>query len=410
MDRNKELFNKYFEDWSDGTNQDEIQHNLKNKGYKYDPLLDDYKKDNRELECTSLLGKKYKLYGYNNCEIIEPYIVDNVKKIYRCILLSDFKDINHERIFIYKKKFICNYINGILYFFNRKQFIRNAGIYIVDDLEPLSTDRFTKLYFSPNGALFVSNPGFYDFYDIDDEKSIDDILSTYYNVVMLKHLKCYSTNAKIYFENKSKELYKNVSSVYKKSSENEEKRIKDFEYFLLPTYPEYIEFCEKVLPKDFFYKQIKKVREVWKNIKNNIWINYQFENNNIANSEDFIQGEDYSFLIFNLIKAFEFLLYRIINIANIKLPGDKDIDDRIMLDSMIKLIKENKDKLLRQEIQNYIDDEKYDEFIKHLNIVRDKCRNGYFHKDRMDSYESLHEKREFVFHTIVETIALIGNF
>jgi hypothetical protein len=130
----------------------------------------------------------------------------------------------------------------------------------------------------------------------------------------------------------------------------------------------------------------------------------------MANSEEFIQGEDYSFLIFNLIKAFEFLLYRIINMANIKLPGDKDIDDRIMLDSMIKLIKENKDKLLRQEIQKYIDDEKYDEFIKHLNIVKDKCRNGYFHKDRMDSYESLHEKREFVFHTIVETIALIGNF
>ena len=130
----------------------------------------------------------------------------------------------------------------------------------------------------------------------------------------------------------------------------------------------------------------------------------------MANSEEFIQGEDYSFLIFNLVKAFEFLLYRIINIANIKLPGDKDIDDRIMLDSMIKLIKDNKDKLLRQEIQNYIDDEKYDEFIKHLNIVKDKCRNGYFHKDRMDSYKSLHEKREFVFHTIVETIALIGNF
>ena len=28
MDRNKELFNKYFENWSDGTNQAEIQYNL----------------------------------------------------------------------------------------------------------------------------------------------------------------------------------------------------------------------------------------------------------------------------------------------------------------------------------------------------------------------------------------------
>ena len=85
MNHSKELFNKYFENWNDGTNQEIVELNLKNKGYKYDPLLDHYKKDNKELECTSLLGNKYKLYGYNNCEIIEPFIVDNVKKIYRCI-------------------------------------------------------------------------------------------------------------------------------------------------------------------------------------------------------------------------------------------------------------------------------------------------------------------------------------
>ena len=53
-----------------------------------------------------------------------------------------------------------------------------------------------------------------------------------------------------------------------------------------------------------------KIREVRKNLKNNFWIFHEFNCTLRESDNDYIQGEDFTFLIINAVKALEFLLYK----------------------------------------------------------------------------------------------------
>ena len=81
-----------------------------------------------------------------------------------------------------------------------------------------------------------------------------------------------------------------------------------------------------------------------------------------------------------------------------------------MLDNLIYFI-EHHEEMFRIIDENTICKDNYKEmkqsYIKLLYYVKDECRNGYFHKERIDDYNSLCEKRKKVLEAIAKTIILL---
>ena len=384
---NDKVYNKYFPTFANKT--EVISRELRSEGFRYYGISDKYQKDeNIEFEYQTPSGENHSLFGYKNCRVVDCLLVDDEQKIYRTLKLSDIKDFDASRMYLYKKKYICFYSNEVLIFPNKKAVIRYPNINVIDDLEIITNDQLYNSYVLEKASNGIDRIRGIQFNEIDDNYTKSYLMDMYHT---------YMTNQLDRYENGSE------TSLRKQAQDNFMPN-----FFLLPYYPKYIDFCEKVLPIDYFLTEITRKREVWKNIKNNVLINELFNANN-QNENNYAYGEDYTFMIFNLIKAFEFLLYNILFEKGIKMSDDKDVDEKIMLNSMIQLVKDNKDKLIREGAKEYVTDEIYEKYIEHLVYVKDKCRNGYFHKERMDNYTDSFIKRVRIFNIMIETIALIGR-
>ena len=81
-----------------------------------------------------------------------------------------------------------------------------------------------------------------------------------------------------------------------------------------------------------------------------------------------------------------------------------------MLDNLIYFIEHHKE-MFKELNESIISKSNYEEYIKSyielLYYVKDECRNGYFHKERIDDYNSLCEKREKVLEAIAKTIIFL---
>ena len=85
------------------------------------------------------------------------------------------------------------------------------------------------------------------------------------------------------------------------------------------------------------------------------------------------------------------------------LPGDAEnvVDAIVSLNSdMFKIIEND---LISKDNANSL----IKSYIDLLYNVKDKCRNGYFHKHRIDDYDTLCEKREMVLEAIARTIIFL---
>lgn len=182
-------------------------------------------------------------------------------------------------------------------------------------------------------------------------------------------------------------------------------------YYLYAT-EEFTDFCNKICSPDFFNKELLKNGEVRKNLKNNFWIYHEFNASLRELNNDFIEGEDFTFLIINAIKSLEYLLYRKIkNYEDFnKIEINDSISEKAMLDKLISYI-ENHKEMFKIPRENVISKENFDcfieSYIKLLYYVKDECRNGYFHKHRIDNYETLCEKRDKVLEAIARTIIFL---
>ena len=77
------------------------------------------------------------------------------------------------------------------------------------------------------------------------------------------------------------------------------------------------------------------------------------------------------------------------------MDNNDEITDKAMLDKMINYIKEHRD-IINSPSDNVISKENFnsfiDSYIELLFYVKNECRNGYFHKHRIDKYKELCEK------------------
>ena len=254
------------------------------------------------------------------------------------------------------------------------------------------------------GEYAILKENIKEFQDVEDESILVDF-KKYYRNIMIE-----------IFKMEKPDVYKN--SIEKESEEvNSLKGIEDSHKRALKLYylyanKEFTDFCNKICSPEIFDKELLKNGEVRKNLKNNFWIFHEFNGTLRDPNDDYIEGEDFTFLIINVIKSLEYLLYR-------KMCNDKDFkkikyDDKItektMLDSLIYYIQNNSDMfkiidndLISKDTANSL----IKSYIDLLYNVKDKCRNGYFHKHRIDDYDTLCEKREMVLEAIARTIIFL---
>lgn len=351
-------------------------------------------------------GKEYDLFEYEDCFTFYTYLCNKKSKKFRNINLNDYKEFCKDSVLIYKDKYYCQYYMKYrsLFFFNRNECIMNPGPSVIKDLKIAKSQDLVSKYFDIKGEYAILKENIKEFQDVEDEAILVDF-KKYYRNIMIE-----------IFKMEKPDVYKN--SIEKESEEvNSLKGIEDSHKRALKLYylyanKEFTDFCNKICSPEIFDKELLKNGEVRKNLKNNFWIFHEFNGTLRDPNDDYIEGEDFTFLIINVIKSLEYLLYR-------KMCNDKDFkkikyDDKItektMLDSLIYYVQNNSDMfkiidndLISKDTANSL----IKSYIDLLYNVKDKCRNGYFHKHRIDDYDTLCEKREMVLEAIARTIIFL---
>ena len=351
-------------------------------------------------------GKEYDLFEYEDCFTFYTYLCNKKSKKFRNINLNDYKEFCKDSVLIYKDKYYCQYYMKYrsLFFFNRNECIMNPGPSVIKDLKIAKSQDLVSKYFDIKGEYAILKENIKEFQDVEDEAILVDF-KKYYRNIMIE-----------IFKMEKPDVYKN--SIEKESEEvNSLKGIEDSHKRALKLYylyanKEFTDFCNKICSPEVFDKELLKNGEVRKNLKNNFWIFHEFNGTLRDPNDDYIEGEDFTFLIINVIKSLEYLLYR-------KMCNDKDFkkikyDDKItektMLDSLIYYVQNNSDMfkiidndLISKDTANSL----IKSYIDLLYNVKDKCRNGYFHKHRIDDYDTLCEKREMVLEAIARTIIFL---
>ena len=374
-------------------------------GYEYDDKEEYYTKTNGTLE-YEFDGKKYDLFEYKDCFAYYVFICNEKLKKFRHIILSDYKDFDGDGVYLYKDKFYCQYYDATksLFFFNRNQYISLPGPFIMNDLKRANSSEFISRYYKIEDGNGYVQPNISEFYADEDEA----ILIYFHDI----------------YEKIMRELFKKEKpSIYKETIEKEEKEFDDIKgldisnknalktYYLYAT-KEFTDFCNAICGPEIFNKELLKNGEVRKNLKNNFLIYHEFNSSLRDPNNDFIQGEDFTFLIINAIKSLEYLLYRKIrNYEDFKkIDNDKQISEKTMLDNLIYYIEKHRE-MFRKSSEDKLSKDNYESlikaYIKLLYYVKDECRNGFFHKERIDTYDSLCEKREAVLEAIARTIILL---
>lgn len=351
-------------------------------------------------------GKEYELFEYEDCFTYYTYLCNKKYKKYRNILLTDYKSFEGDGVYLYKDNYYCHYYESIksLLFFNRNQFIAYPGPFIMADLTKPKAPELISKYFDIENGIVSNKKNITQFYESDDE-SILVYFNGIYRDIMGKVIK-----------NEKPTFYKNAIEDEEKDLDKLEKYSETDRFWIKTMFlyakKEYRDFCNEWCSPELFNKELLKNGEVRKNLKNNFWIYHEFNSSLRNPNSNFIEGEDFTFLILNAIKALEYLLYRkISNYQNVKeFNYDDEITDRAMLDKMINYIKEHKD-IIKRPSENLISKDNFDSIIKAyidlLFYVKNECRNGYFHKHRIDNYESLCKKREKVMEAIAKTIIIL---
>ena len=351
-------------------------------------------------------GKEYDLFEYEDCFTFYTYLCNKKSKKFRNINLNNYKEFCKDSVLIYKDKYYCQYYMKYrsLFFFNRNECIMNPGPSVIKDLKIAKSQDLVSKYFDIKGEYAILKENIKEFQDVEDEAILVDF-KKYYRNIMIE-----------IFKMEKPDVYKN--SIEKESEEvNSLKGIEDSHKRALKLYylyanKEFTDFCNNICSPEIFDKELLKNGEVRKNLKNNFWIFHEFNGTLRDPNDDYIEGEDFTFLIINVIKSLEYLLYR-------KMCNDKDFkkikyDDKItektMLDSLIYYIQNNSDMfkiidndLISKDTANSL----IKSYIDLLYNVKDKCRNGYFHKHRIDGYDTLCEKREMVLEAIARTIIFL---
>ena len=351
-------------------------------------------------------GKEYDLFEYEDCFTFYTYLCNKKSKKFRNINLNDYKEFCKDSVLIYKDKYYCQYYMKYrsLFFFNRNECIMNPGPSVIKDLKIAKSQDLVSKYFDIKGEYAILKENIKEFQDVEDEAILVDF-KKYYRNIMIE-----------IFKMEKPDVYKN--SIEKESEEvNSLKGIEDSHKRALKLYylyanKEFTDFCNKICSPEIFDKELLKNGEVRKNLKNNFWIFHEFNGTLRDPNDDYIEGEDFTFLIINVIKSLEYLLYR-------KMCNDKDFkkikyDDKItektMLDSLIYYVQNNSDMfkiidndLISKDTANSL----IKSYIDLLYNVKDRCRDGYFHKHRIDDYDTLCEKREMVLEAIARTIIFL---
>lgn len=377
--------------------------NLINSGYTLDDNAKYYVKNNT-FEKYYFNDKEYDMYGYDNCFTYNLFLCNEKDKKFRYIYLSDYKDFSSDGVYLYKDKYYCQYYEAtkVLFVFNRNQVITFAAPYIFPDLKLAKSKEFISKYFELDGNKGANKQNISEFYDSDDDSILDS-----FNVIYTKIMKELLIKDNVSFRNDIENMENEIDKI----------EIDDIDKFLhkqrlLFENKEYRNFCNAICSPSGFGENLMKIREVRKNLKNNFWIYHEFNCTLRDSDDDYIQGEDFTFLIINAVKALEFLLYKKIkNYEEFKKTNNNNqISEKIMLDNLIYFI-ENHEEMFKILNENIISKSTYEEvkksYIDLLYYVKDKCRNGYFHKERIDDYNSLCEKRKKVLEAIAKTIIFL---
>lgn len=377
--------------------------NLQFSGYEYDDN-DKYYVKNNNIVSYEFDGKQYDLYEYEDCFTYYVYLCNKKLKKFRCIILSDYKDFAGDGVYIYKDKYFCHYYESIraLLFFNRNQYIQFPGPFIMSDIRKPKAPEFILKYFDIENKQVSNKHNIAQFYESDDEAILVHF-NPIYTKIMIEVLKKEKPSFRAFLE----EMVNNIDKI-EGMDEIKKIEIKQIELF---GNEDYRDFCNKVCSPEIFNKELLKNGEVRKNLKNNFWIYHEFNSSLRDPNSSFIQGEDFTFLILNAIKSLEYLLYRkISNYKDFQEIDNDEITEKAMLDKMINYIKNHKD-MISLPSDNVISKDNFnsfiDDYIELLFYVKDECRNGYFHKHRIDDYDNLHKKREKVLEAIAKTIIIL---
>lgn len=372
----------------------------------------EYNEDNKYYVKTNSIikykydEKEYDLFKYKDCFIFYTYLCNEKTKKFRSINPNDYIEFCKDSVFVYKDQYYCQYYTALrtLFFFNRNECIVNPGPSVIKELKEAKSKDLISKYFDLKERYAVLKDNIMEFHDVEDEAILVDF-SKYYRNIMIE-----------LFKMEQPDIYKN--SIEKEAKEVDELKGLDeshrraLQLYYLYANENFRDFCNKICSPEIFNKELLKNGEVRKNLKNNFWIFHEFNSTLRDPGSDYIEGEDFTFLIINAIKSLEYLLYR-------KMCNDKDFkkikyDDKItektMLDNLIYYIKNNKemfkihgDDMISKDNTNFL----IKSYIELLYYVKDECRNGYFHKHRIDKYKDLCEKRDKVLEAIAKTIIFL---
>ena len=374
-------------------------------GYGFD-MDDKYYEATKKTITCNLNGKKFEVFEYKDCFIYYVFLCNSKSKKYRYISMEDVKGFQEDAVYVYKDKYYCQYYKALksLIFFNKNVYINLPGISVISELKKANSKEFVSKYFSIEDNKGYNNPNILEFEIADDEAII-----VHFNII-------YKTIMRKIFEKENPTYYKNV--IEKNETDIDTWEFLDdfgknaYKIYYLFGDDKFRNFCNNICEPEYFKHELLKNGEVRKNLKNNFWIYNEFNSTLRNPDDDFIQGEDFTFLIINAIKALEYLLYRKIKKYEEfkKIDNDNQISEKTMLDNLIYFIQNHKEmfKTLSEDIISKNNYEIYiKEYIDLLYYVKDECRNGYFHKERIDGYDSLCEKREKVLEAIAKTIILL---
>ncbi len=382
--------------------------NLQLSGYDYDEDSKYYTKTNNTF-LYDFNGKKYELFEYKDCFVYYVFICNTKLKKFRHIEIEDiveFAKENIEQVYIYKNKYYCQYYKAFksLIFFNRNEYIRKPAFPVIEELKKAEAPEFYSKYFDVKDGKFNVKSNIEEFYIADDE------------AILVKFSLIYDEIMREMFRIDNPTYYKDVIQKQETDIDNM-KNLDDMNkgalkmHFLYAN-DKFRNFCNNICEPAIFKKELLKNGEVRKNLKNNFWIYHEFESSLRNTSTDFIDGEDFTFLILNAIKSLEYLLYRKIkNYKDFNVNENSDeISEKLMFNALISYIMNHKE-MFKFPNDNVISKVKYDSIIKSyielLFYVKDECRNGYFHKHRIDTYDALREKREKVLEAIAKTIIFL---
>ena len=378
---------------------------LEFSGYGYDEDDKYYVKTGNTIK-YEYDKKEYDLFEYKDCFIYYTYLCNEKTKAFRSINPNDYKEFYTNSVFVYKDKYYCQYYTMFrtLFFFNRNECIMNPGPSVIKDLKIAKSQDLVSKYFDLKDGQAIQKENIEEFHDVEDEAILVDFKS-YYRDIMLEMFKMEKPDV---YKNSIEKEAREVDNL--KGMEESHKRALKLHY--LYANEDFRNFCNGICKPENYDKELLKNGEVRKNLKNNFWIFHEFNGTLRDPNNDYIEGEDFTFLIINAVKSLEYLLYR-------KMCNDKDFkqieyDDKItektMLDNLIYYIENNKEmfKIIGNDlISKEHTDLLITEYIKLLYNVKDKCRNGYFHKHRIDDYKTLCEKRKMVLEAIAKTIIFL---